>query len=234
VNANRQSLSTQLRILEERILYADNHLLVVSKPSGWLSQGDGSDAPVLLDVAKAWVKRRYAKPGAVYLGLVHRLDRPVSGIMILARTSKAAARLSAQFRERTVEKEYWALLEGELPPEGELHGRLLRDASRGRVAEAPEGKAAGLSFHRLGYLADVSWALIRLHTGRRHQIRAQLAAHGYPIVGDKAYGSTKSYAKGAIALHARALVIEHPVTRERRRFEAEPEKSWPKHFHMSD
>jgi 23S rRNA pseudouridine1911/1915/1917 synthase len=200
-----------------RIVYEDNHLLVVDKPAGWVTQGASSGQPSLIDWAKAYVKRQYHKPGNVYLGVVSRLDAPVSGLVVLARTSKGAERLTRQFRDRQVEKRYLALVEGSPPDEAALHDWLARDdrAARTCVVDAQhrgavEAHLALQTRQRLGRLALVE---VRLETGRKHQIRAQLADHGWPIVGDRRYGSRTLFEPG-IALHSWRLEFEHPTRRE--------------------
>lgn len=197
------------------VLYVDNHLLVVYKPAGLLVQGDPTGDPCLLDLAKKWIKERYHKPGNVFLGLVHRLDRPVSGFVLLARTSKAAARLSALFREKRVEKIYFAVVEGH-PKKREgtlIHGIARREA--GSVTVHPEGspgtQRAVLHYRSLGEAGGRSLLAVRLETGRKHQIRAQLAHVGCPVVGDMRYGSSAPQAHGAVALHARTMRLEHPT-----------------------
>ncbi|MBU2547726.1 MAG: RNA pseudouridine synthase [Proteobacteria bacterium] len=196
------------------VLYEDNHILAVHKPAGLLVQGDASGRPNLLDLAKAYLKSKYNKPGRVFLGLVHRLDRQVGGVVVLARTSKAAARLSAQFRENRVQKVYWARVGGRPePPAGECETYLIRQGSRNVPArpEEPGARAASLSYRTLAAGLETSLVEIELHTGRRHQIRAQLAALGHPILGDRKYGSTVPPLRDAIALSARRLTFEHPT-----------------------
>lgn len=205
------------------IIFLDNHLLVVYKPAGMLVQKDRTGDPSLLDLAKAYVKGHFSKPGNVYLGLVHRLDRPVSGVIVFARTSKAAARLSEQFREGRVEKIYQAVVEGEIAESGELEDRIIRSGSSSYVGKGGEGKLAHLSFQRLKSSKGRSLLEITLGTGRHHQIRVQLSNLGYPIVGDFRYGSKAKYKEGAIALHARSLSITHPTRKERMTFTAEPD-----------
>jgi len=214
------------------ILYEDNHLLVVSKPAGLPTMGTPGGRPTLLAVAKEYVKRKYQKPGNVYLGIVSRLDAPVTGVVVLARTSKAASRLTAQFRSRTVEKSYWAVVEGVLdPPDGKLVDWLGHDERHRRmhiVGPTQAGaREARLSYQHLGLIQKDSWLEIQLDTGRKHQIRVQLSHHGHPILGDRKYGSQKPFDAG-IALHARRLVIAHPTTGQRLEFEAPLPKAWNK------
>jgi 23S rRNA pseudouridine1911/1915/1917 synthase len=216
-----------------RVLYEDNHCLAVEKPAGLLTQGDATGDPNLVDWAKADLKRRYAKPGNVYVGLVHRLDRPVSGVVLLAKTSKAAARLSAQFREGTVEKTYLAVVEGRAPAdEGEWTDRLAKDARRNVVATvAAGGTEARLAFRVLRRSARTTTLELRPITGRSHQLRVQLASRGLPIVGDRKYGATTPLRARdgglRIALHARELAFTHPTTGARRAVEAPVPADWP-------
>lgn len=213
--------------MQPTVLYHDNHLLVLDKPAGMLVQGDATGDLDLLTWAKAWVKREYAKPGEAYLGLVHRLDRPVSGVVVFARTSKAAARLSAQFRERGVRKVYWALVAGAPSHEAVLRGRLVRVAGRSsRPGGEGEGQAAELRYRRLGVDGGVALLEVELGTGRHHQIRLQLAEAGLPILGDVRYGGPAGFAPGSIGLHARRLEVEHPTRGERLAFEAPPPAAW--------
>ncbi len=212
------------------VLHLDNHLLVVRKPAGMLAQGDQTGDVTLLEMGKAFLKAQFNKPGDVFLGLVHRLDRPASGVMVFARTSKAASRLSAQFRTREIEKCYWALAQGETPEQGHLVHYLARRQSKSRVVVAPEGQRAELSFRRLGYAQNVSWVHIDLDTGRHHQIRVQFSYIGHPLLGDLKYGAQKPFPNRALALHARSLTLSHPTTQERLTFTAEPEPFWPKMF----
>lgn len=198
------------------VLYEDNHLLAVIKPAGLATMGLAEDQPTLLTQAKQYVKQKYQKPGNVYLGVISRLDAPVTGIVLLARTSKAASRLTEQFRTRAVEKTYWALVEGVVQSESGTYVDWLGHDDRHRRMHIvgrtlPGAKEARLSFRRLRTLSDVSLVEISLETGRKHQIRLQLSHHGNPIVGDRKYGSRRPFASG-IALHARRLVVAHPVS----------------------
>jgi 23S rRNA pseudouridine1911/1915/1917 synthase len=224
------------------ILYEDNHLLAVLKPAGLPTMGVAADKPSLVALARQYIKQRYAKPGNVYLGVVSRLDEPVSGVVLLARTSKAAARLSAQFRGRSVEKTYWAVVEGSIrPPAAQWIDWLAKDeqARRMRRVAAAKGEAAApaaggsraqearLEYRLLQKLSAGSLVEVTLETGRKHQIRVQFAERGWPILGDRRYGAQKPFPAG-IALHARRLVCEHPVTKRRLELVAEPPASWRK------
>jgi 23S rRNA pseudouridine1911/1915/1917 synthase len=197
------------------VLFEDNHLLVVNKPAGIATQGAAAGRMSLHALAQQYLRRKYRKPGNVYLGVVSRLDSGTSGVVVFARTSKAAARLAEQFRGRSVEKEYWALVEGRVDsPDGECRDWIVKDERQQRMVIArenqPAAREARLSFRRLKVLADMTLLEIRLETGRKHQIRVQLASRGYPLVGDRKYGSRRKFGDG-IALHCRRLVIEHPV-----------------------
>lgn len=200
------------------VLYEDNHCLAVSKPARVLTMGDASGERTLLDLAKGYVRQKYAKPGAVFLGVVHRLDRPVSGVVLFARTSKAAARLSEQFRERSVEKVYRAVVEG-TPPEREavLQDWLWKDAGRNATQVVREGtpgaQQAALVVKRLRAASGRSLVEVRPVTGRSHQIRVQLASRGWPVLGDVKYGS-EARLGGGIALHAASLTFNHPTKNE--------------------
>jgi 23S rRNA pseudouridine1911/1915/1917 synthase len=200
------------------ILYEDNHLLAVNKPAGLPTMGTPEGRPTLLTLAKEYIKQRYSKPGNVYLGVVSRLDAPVTGVVLLARTSKAAARLTNQFRTRLVEKTYWAIAEGVLRPTvAECVDWLIHDERHRRMhvtpADAPDAKKAILTFRRLALVGHDSLLEITLETGRKHQIRLQLAHRGHPVLGDRKYGSRRPFPAG-IALHARRLLVAHPVKLE--------------------
>lgn len=208
------------------ILYLDNHLLVVRKPAGLLIQGDHTADENLLDMGKAYLKDAFDKPGNVFLGLVHRLDRPVSGVVVFARTSTAARRLSDQFRRRTVEKYYIALVEGKVVKTGRLVHHIARRQTKSRIV-SHAGQRAELSFERLAYRRGISCIRVNLATGRHHQIRVQFAHIGHPILGDFKYGSRKPFPNRAIALHAQAISVTHPTKKARMTFEAEPESFWP-------
>lgn len=215
------------------VIFEDNHLLVVAKPAGLLVQGDASGDPSLVDVARAYLKARYDKPGNAYVGLVHRLDRNVSGVVVLARTSKAASRLSASFRDDTVDKRYLAICAGQpSPAAGELrHWLAAKGDAEGvtRSADAPfEGsREAVLEYRLLESAPGYSLVEVRPITGRRHQIRAQLARSGHPLLGDVKYGSTRRLPDHRVALHARALTIAHPVGGRPLELECPVPADWP-------
>jgi len=225
------------------ILHEDNHLLAVNKPSGWPSAHfDGSEETVD-HLAKAYLKEKYDKPGNVFLGVVHRLDKPVSGCLMFARTSKAAARLSEQFREGAVEKVYWAIVEEPKKPmgcnpwasadSGSLDDWLWHDDDEHRVkvvpANTPGAKSARLLFEVKAQADGLTWLELRPHTGRKHQLRVQLASRGSPIYGDKKYGSQVLFGN-AIALHARSLTVLHPIKTEPLTLNAEIPKHWRGRF----
>jgi 23S rRNA pseudouridine1911/1915/1917 synthase len=218
------------------ILYEDNHCLAVNKPAGLPSQGDESGAETLVDRARRYLKARYDKPGNVYVGLVHRLDRPTSGVVLLARTSKAAGRLSAQFREGSVGKVYWAIVEGTpAEDEGIWVDRLEKDRQSNRsraVARGDEGgKEASVAFRVLERCRDAAMLELRPLTGRSHQLRVQSASRGLPIVGDGKYGAKSRIVAadggGRIALHARTLRFIHPTRGEAIEVEAPVPADWP-------
>ena len=213
-----------------KVLHTDNHLLVVRKPAGMLVQGDRTGDTSLLDYAREYIKDKFNKPGNVYLGLVHRLDRPTSGVVVLALTSKAAKRLSEQFRVGSVRKIYWALVEGKTPSNGTLVDQIHRHGITSHIVRGDGGQRAELSFRRLRYHKGVSWVEIELATGRHHQIRVQFSHRGYPVIGDFRYGSKVKFGQKALALHARSLTISHPTRKEEMTFLAELESFWPRQF----
>ena len=207
-------------------VYEDNHLLVVVKPQGKLTQSDETGDLSLQDECKQYIKEKYQKPGEVYLGLVHRLDRPVGGLVAFARTSKAASRLSEQLRVHHMEREYLAVVEGEsLPAEGTLCDWPLQDEKTGLVRTVPAGtpgaKEARLRYRRLGAQDGTALVHLRLETGRKHQIRVQLSHLGYPICFDMRYGHGE---RGRdIALFGAVLRLTHPTRKEEMTFTAHPE-----------
>ncbi len=197
------------------VLYEDNHLLAVNKPAMLPTMGVAADRPSLLALAKEYIRRKYAKPGEVYLGIVSRLDAPVTGVVLIARTSKAAGRLTEMFKRRDVQKTYWALVEGRVePPAGKLVHYLRKDERHRKVLVATAGSAdaqrAELNYCTLAPVKGNTLLEIELLTGRKHQIRVQLADAFSPVVGDRKYGSRRAFPHG-IALHSRRLAFEHPV-----------------------
>jgi len=199
------------------ILYEDNHVIALVKPPGLATMGLPGGEETLFTQTKAYIKEKYAKPGEVYLGVVSRLDVPVSGVVLFARTSKAAARLNEQFREHTVEKVYAALVEGTIfPPEAECVDYLCEDSRHRNVTrtQSDGGKESKLRYRKLRQVGRCSLVEIQLITGRKHQIRVQLASRGFPIRGDIKYGAMMSF-PGGIALHAWKLTFSHPTTKER-------------------
>jgi 23S rRNA pseudouridine1911/1915/1917 synthase len=213
-----------------QILYEDNHCLAVFKPARLLTAGDATGDVSLLDQAKAYLKEKYRKPGNVFVGLVHRLDRPVSGVVLFARTSKSASRLSEQFRAGTIEKRYEALVEGNVSRvEVELRHWLLKEEQSNLVsvvsADTPGARECLLRYRRLATGGGLSHIEVTPVTGRSHQIRVQLSATGHPILGDRKYGSTRSLG-GVIALHAAQLTFEHPIRHERITVRAEAPGDW--------
>lgn len=216
------------------ILYETNHCLAIAKPSGSLSTHFQGREETLDRAVKEYLRQKYQKPGNVFLGIVQRLDRPVSGVLLFARTSKAAARLAKQFREGSVEKIYWAVVEGELQrPAGSLEDWLKKDVAAGRVnvvpPQTPGARQALLHYQVKGCHGGLSWLEVRPQTGRTHQLRVQLAHHGHPIYGDSRYGSVCTFDQ-AIALHARTLNFFHPVSNEPVSLTAEVPRSWRGRF----
>lgn len=207
------------------ILYEDNHIIIVNKRSSDLVQGDGTGDEPLDDIIRAYIKEKYNKPGDVYLGVVHRLDRPVSGCVVYARTSKALSRLSELFRTREVRKTYWAIV-SERPPaeEGILSNYLKKNEPQNKSyvydKEVKGSKLAELSYRVLARSEKYYLIEVDLLTGRHHQIRAQLAAVGCPIKGDLKYGSKRSNEGGGISLHSRRISFVHPVKNEEIKVEA--------------
>lgn len=199
------------------VLYEDNHLIIVNKRAGEIVQGDKTGDTPLTDKVKAYVKRRYDKPGNVFIGLPHRLDRPVSGIVVMARTSKALGRLNELFRRGDVHKTYWALTAHRpAQEEGILTHWLTRNERQNKSfahdREVNGAKEARLKYRLIGETQRYHLVEIELLTGRHHQIRCQLAAIGCPIRGDLKYGARRSNPDGSISLHARSITFEHPVS----------------------
>jgi 23S rRNA pseudouridine1911/1915/1917 synthase len=210
------------------VLFCDNHLLVVVKPAGLPAQQDRTGDEDLLCLLKAYVKERFNKPGEAYLGLVHRLDRPVSGVMAFARTSKAAGRLSAQFREGTPLKKYIAIVQGSVQGQGVCADYLFKDNEKVRIvgAKYPKALYAELAWQARAEAGGLSLLEIDLKTGRPHQIRVQLASRGLPIVGDLRYGSRREFDGRNLALHCYRLRLEHPVSKMPVSWTAPPPETW--------
>jgi 23S rRNA pseudouridine1911/1915/1917 synthase len=213
------------------VLYEDNHLLVINKPAGVATQGAAAGEESMVEWAREYLRVKYRKPGNVYVGIVSRLDSLVTGVLVLARTSKAAARLNEQFRTSSVRKIYWAIVErSPAEPQSELTDYLAKDDARRRVvvvsASAAGAQLARLHYRRLYSLVGGRALFeVELATGRKHQIRVQFASRGAPIVGDAKYGSSVSFPSG-IALHSRRLEIEHPTLKTRLAFTAPLPESW--------
>lgn len=216
------------------ILFEDNHCLAVAKPPGCLSTHYDGKEETLDRAVKEYLKEKYRKPGNVFLGVVQRLDRPVSGVLLFARTSKGAARLAQQFREGSIEKVYWAVVEGEwAEPAGSLEDWLRKDDQAGRVEVVParsEGaRQALLHYQRRAVHSGLTWLELRPQTGRTHQLRVQLASRDRPIFGDARYGAVHTFGR-AIGLHARALTFLHPIRNEPITLTAEVPRPWRGRF----
>lgn len=199
-----------------QILYEDNHLIAVNKPAGSLSQADRTGDDILADEVKAYIKQKYKKPGDVFLGIVHRLDRPVSGVMLFARTSKALERVNAAFQQRNVKKVYWAVVNHRPPEEtGELQHYLVRvegkNVTKAYNKKQPNSQEAILQYSLLRSLGQHHLLEVRPQTGRQHQIRVQLAKIECPIKGDIKYGAAEPTTDKSIFLHARSITLPHPT-----------------------
>ena len=210
------------------IIYEDNHLLVVEKPVNMPVCEDESKDMDLLNILKNHLKEKYQKPGNVYLGLVHRLDRPVGGVMVFAKTSKAASRLSKQVQMHTLEKVYVAVVDGKVPDSGEWIDYLVKDSKNNQsyVTDKEHGKEARLKYKRLAYRDGFSLVEIHLETGRSHQIRVQFSSRGFPLVGDAKYNPHHD-GKTNIALFAKKLSFKHPITKEILNFELKTPEKYP-------
>ena len=216
-----------------KVLYEDNHIIVVEKKPNIPSQGDKTNDIDMLTIVKQYIKEKYNKPGEVYLGLIHRLDRPVGGVMVFARTSKAAARLSEEVRDKVFKKKYLTIVDGRFEKRSDnLEDYLLKNEKNNLSKVVKEGtknaKLASLDYEELTYNEETNLSLLKinLHTGRHHQIRVQLSSRGHSIYGDQKYG-TRGRGK-QIALWAYSLSLVHPITKEEMTFESLPEKigSW--------
>ena len=206
------------------VIYEDNHILVVNKTAGLLVQGDRTGDESLINIAKLYIKNKYQKPGDVFLGLVHRLDRPTSGVIVLARTSKALTRLNKQFKDRMPKKIYRAIVSGTPKSSARLEHYLKKNSSQNKSFHyneiTPNTKHAILHYRHVKSLKSYHVLEVELETGRHHQIRAQLAAVGLHIKGDLKYGSKRTNPNGSIHLHARSLQFVHPTKKEEMKFVA--------------
>lgn len=221
--------TANFRSIEKRILYEDNHLFVINKNSGELVQGDKTGDVPLIENIKQFIKVRDKKPGNVYLGLIHRLDRPTSGVLIFAKTSKALSRMNEMFKTRDVEKLYWAIVEGKVENKFERLEHYLRKNQKKNLVTVftqptKDAKKAILEYKVLGELDNYTLLEVDLYTGRSHQIRSQLSFIGNPIKGDLKYGSKRSNRDGSISLHARKISFIHPVSKETIEIIAQPPK----------
>ncbi len=222
--------------MEPQVIYEDNHLIGVNKPAGWLVQADITGDLTLADWTKNYIKHRYKKPGDVFLGIIHRIDRPVSGVVIFARTSKGLTRMNELLRERKIEKRYWAITNVRPNPlSADLTHFLTKDKEKNKAKAFDKmsrrsvgAKEATLSYNMIGGLGDNFLLEVNLGTGRPHQIRVQLAKVGYPIRGDIKYGFKKPNADASIHLHCRSMSFIHPVKKEPVTVQADPpdEQVW--------
>ena len=201
------------------VLYEDNHIIIINKAAGEIVQGDKTGDKSLCDTMKQYIKEKYAKPGNVFIGLPHRLDRPVSGIVVFAKTSKALERLNNMFRDGNVKKIYWAITKGKpLPAQGEINSWILRNEKMNKSFSYPKevkgSKHALLFYRQIAASQNYNLIEVELKTGRHHQIRCQLSSIGCPIKGDLKYGAQRSNPDGSISLHARYIEFTHPVSKE--------------------
>jgi 23S rRNA pseudouridine1911/1915/1917 synthase len=221
------------------VLHEDNHIIIVNKKSGDIVQGDKTGDRPLSEIVKEYIKKKYNKPGNVFLGVVHRLDRPTSGAVIFARTSKALARLNDQLKNKKIKKTYWAIIKGDAPSQASLIHYLKKNPKNNKSTafekEIEGSKKAILHYKNIGRSDKYSLLEIDLETGRHHQIRAQLSKMGYPIKGDLKYGFPRSNPDKGISLHARKLSFIHPVSREKMEIKAPlPSGDLWKHFKTDD
>lgn len=211
----------------DQILFEDNHLIAINKRAGQLVQGDKTGDACLADEIKGFLKVKYNKPGNVFCGVIHRLDRPTSGVVIFAKTSKALERMNAQFREKLTDKSYIALVHGKLSKKDTLVHELRKNEQKNKsfVVESGKGKEARLSYNPIKVFDSYTLIEVNLETGRHHQIRCQMAHIGHPLRGDLKYGAKRSNEDGSICLHSAKLVFTHPITKESMCIEAELPKS---------
>ncbi len=217
-------MRSEHQVVHLKIIYEDNHLLVVDKPVNIPMQEDSSKDEDLLSMAKAYIKEKYSKPGDVYLGLLHRLDRPVSGVCVFARTSKAANRISRQIKDHTFKKEYIAAVEDNgLKKQGHFEDYLLKDSKTNTVRVDQKGKIAILDYEVLKRKDDLAIVKVALKTGRSHQIRVQFASRNHPLWGDQRY-NRKAVKGQQIALHSYRIEFLHPISNELLVFTSEPDR----------
>lgn len=207
------------------VLYEDNHIIIVNKASGEIVQGDKTGDTPLVETVRAYIKEKYNKPGNVFCGLTHRLDRPVSGVVIFAKTSKALERINNMLKNHEIKKTYWAIVKNTPKQEaGTMVNYLVRNEKQNKSyaynTEKPNSKRAELNYKVIGKSDNYTLLEVNLITGRHHQIRCQLAAMGCPIKGDLKYGFSRSNPDGSISLHARSVEFTHPVSKERIHVEA--------------
>ena len=215
---------------DDKVIYIDNHIIAVIKPTGLLTQTDRNSNDSLIDQTRQWIKKKYNKPNNIFLGLVHRLDRNVSGVILFARTSKAASRLSKQFRERTIKKIYRAIVVGKVK---KVRAKLVHHIRKGKSLKAtvfpretPTAKRSELSYEVIDLLGENTLVEVTLSTGRFHQIRAQMAFIGYPVLGDVKYGAPEALLNQEITLYAYKLVFNHPISNEEIQLTAPEPKTW--------
>jgi len=208
-----------MQLNSKNVIYEDNHIIAINKPAGLLAQGDKTGDKSLIDLTKFFLKKKYNKPGNVFVGLPHRIDRPVSGSIILAKTSKSLSRLTKLFREKTIKKTYWVIVKNKLRKQSETLTHYLKKNQKINKSFASNEKKEGflkaeLQYHFLKKLEHYFLYEIKLITGRHHQIRAQLSHIGSPIKGDIKYGSKRTNKDGSICLHARKIEFTHPIKKE--------------------
>jgi len=208
------------------VIYEDNHLLVVEKKINIPVQADDSKDLDLLTLLKKYIKEKYKKEGNVYLGLVHRLDRPVGGVMVFAKTSKCASRLSEQIRKLEFKKTYYAVVEGKINPKGTFKDKLLKNSKTNMVTVNEKGKEAILNYELVDYKDNYSLVKINLITGRSHQIRVQFSYHGYPLYGDQRYNKNSKVGQ-QIALFSDSVTFNHPITKEKIGFKIKLPNKYP-------